>query len=246
MRLHVFIRTCNLNIHEMTGLTKEKIMDVALNLFVARGIRDVSIDEVCHELGISKKTFYVFYAKKEDLVRDTVSRQMEKKHEMLLDFMRARNPVQVLKVLPSMIDEYSMFESNYLRTTYDLKKYYPKTFESLTSENINATNKAMGEFIDWGTQEGFFRDDIDKDSCLVIVSIIFRGFNSFVYDLSSSKRKKPSTTALVKTIVDIITHTLLSQKGWEEYSKAEDSSVARNSRASRLRRRGPRENRISE
>ena len=28
----------------MTGLTKEKIMDVALELFVARGIRDVSIE----------------------------------------------------------------------------------------------------------------------------------------------------------------------------------------------------------
>jgi AcrR family transcriptional regulator len=54
-------------------------MDVALELFVARGIRDVSIDEVCHELGISKKTFYVFYAKKEDLVRDTVSFQMGKR-----------------------------------------------------------------------------------------------------------------------------------------------------------------------
>jgi hypothetical protein len=81
-----------------------------------------------------------------------------------------------------------MFESSYLRATYDLKKYYPKTFESLTSENLSASKKAMGEFIDWGTREGFFRDDIDKDSCLVIISFIFNGFNSLSYDLSSSKR----------------------------------------------------------
>lgn len=230
----------------MTGLTKEKIMDVALALFMERGIRDVSIDEVCHELGISKKTFYVFYAKKEDLVRDTVYFQMEERHDMMVAFMGTRNPVQVLKVLPSMIDEYNMCESNYLRATYDLKKYYPKTFETVMSDNLNASNKAMGEFIDWGTREGFFRSDIDKDSCLVIISIIFNGFNSFAYDLSSSKRKRPSTTALVKTIVDIITHTLLSNKGWEEYNKAEDPSEAKNSKAFRLPRCGAHENRISE
>lgn len=234
------------NIHEMTGLTKEKIMDVALELFVARGIRDVSIDEVCHELGISKKTFYVFYAKKEDLVRDTVSFMLKKRHDMMVAFMGARNPVQVLKILPSMIDEYSMFESNYLRAAYDLKKYYPKTFEAVMSDNLNVSRKSMGEFIDKGMMEGFFRDGIDKDSCLVIISFIFNGFNSFAYDLNSSKRKRPSTTALVKTIVDIITHTLLSQKGWEEYNKAEEPSVAKNSKAFRLSRRGSRENRISE
>ena len=185
----------------MTGLTKEKIMDVALELFVARGIRDVSIDEVCHELGISKKTFYVFYAKKEDLVRDTVSFQLGKRHDMMVAYMGARNPVQVLKVLPSIIDEYSMFESSYLRAAYDLRKYYPKTFEAVMSDNLKASRKSMGEFIDWGIREGFFREDIDKDSCLVIISFIFNGFNSFAYDLNSSKRKRPSTTALVKTIV---------------------------------------------
>ena len=230
----------------MTGLTKEKIMDVALDLFVARGIRDVSIDEVCHELGISKKTFYVFYAKKEDLVRDTVSFQLGKRHDMMVAYMGARNPVQVLKVLPSIIDEYNMFESSYLRAAYDLRKYYPKTFEAVMSDNLKASRKSMGEFIDWGIREGFFREDIDKDSCLVIISFIFNGFNSFAYDLSSSKRKRPSTTALVKTIVDIITHALLSQKGWEEYNKAEEPSVAKNSQAFRLSRRGSRENRLSE
>lgn len=141
----------------MTGLTKEKIMDVALELFVARGIRDVSIDEVCHELGISKKTFYVFYAKKEDLVRDTVSFQMGKRHDMMVAYMGARNPVQVLKMLPCMIDEYSMLESNYLRAAYDLRKYYPKTFETVMSDNLKASRKSMGEFIDWGIREGFFQ-----------------------------------------------------------------------------------------
>lgn len=217
----------------MTDLTKEKIIDVALDLFMARGIRDVSIDDACRELGISKKTFYVFYAKKEHLVRDAVAFQLEKKHEMMQNYMGNKNPVQVLKVLPTLIDEYSLFESEYLRASYDLKKYYPKTFESLTSDNLKVVSKAMGEFIDRGTKEGFFRDDLDKDSCIVIVSILSNGLNSYVYDSSSSKKKRPSTTALVKTIVDIITHTLLSQKGWEEYNKAEDPSTVVRSKASR-------------
>ena len=37
-------------------------------MFFRLGVRSVSIDDICHELGMSKKTFYVYFASKEELI----------------------------------------------------------------------------------------------------------------------------------------------------------------------------------
>ena len=46
--------------HEIVKLSIERMKQV--------GIRSVSVDDICHELGISKKTFYVYFSSKDDLV----------------------------------------------------------------------------------------------------------------------------------------------------------------------------------
>ena len=47
---------------------KTHIIKTAGEMFFRLGIRSVSIDDICHELGMSKKTFYVYFASKDELV----------------------------------------------------------------------------------------------------------------------------------------------------------------------------------
>ena len=47
---------------------KSHIIKTAGEMFFRLGIRSVSIDDICHELGMSKKTFYVYFASKDELV----------------------------------------------------------------------------------------------------------------------------------------------------------------------------------
>ena len=47
---------------------KVHIIKTAGELFFRLGIRSVSIDDICRELGISKKTFYVYFDSKDELV----------------------------------------------------------------------------------------------------------------------------------------------------------------------------------
>ena len=51
---------------------RNKIIDLALERFKQYGIRSVSIDDLCHELGMSKKTFYVYFKQKDELVQDVL------------------------------------------------------------------------------------------------------------------------------------------------------------------------------
>jgi len=48
--------------------TEEVILQKSLDLFIEFGIRNVSIDTICNELRISKKTFYSYFKQKEELV----------------------------------------------------------------------------------------------------------------------------------------------------------------------------------
>ena len=41
---------------------------LAEHLFISHGIKEVRLDDLCHKAGISKKTFYVFFTDKNDLV----------------------------------------------------------------------------------------------------------------------------------------------------------------------------------
>ena len=40
---------------------RENILQVAIERMQQVGIRSVSVDDICHELGMSKKTFYVYF-----------------------------------------------------------------------------------------------------------------------------------------------------------------------------------------
>ena len=47
---------------------REHIIKTAGEMFFRLGIRSVSIDDICHELGMSKKTFYVYFSSKDELI----------------------------------------------------------------------------------------------------------------------------------------------------------------------------------
>ena len=49
---------------------KGEILQRAILRMQQVGIRSVSVDDLCHEMGISKKTFYVYFPSKDDLVSE--------------------------------------------------------------------------------------------------------------------------------------------------------------------------------
>ncbi|MDJ0770290.1 MAG: TetR/AcrR family transcriptional regulator [Ilumatobacter sp.] len=48
--------------------TRERILDAALDLFGARGVDAVSLDEIAREVGVRKQTVLYWFASKDDLV----------------------------------------------------------------------------------------------------------------------------------------------------------------------------------
>ncbi len=54
--------------------TRERILDAALDLFGSRGVDGVSLDEIAAVVGIRKQTVLYWFASKDDLVMEVVTR----------------------------------------------------------------------------------------------------------------------------------------------------------------------------
>ena len=60
-----------LNRKEKAAATKERIFSTAAGLIKDQGYANVTVEEICRRAGIAKGTFYIYYASKEDIVRES-------------------------------------------------------------------------------------------------------------------------------------------------------------------------------
>lgn len=63
--------------------TKEKIADIALDMFSGRGYEAVSIRDICGEVGIKESTLYYHYKNKQDILDSLIERFTNHINELL-------------------------------------------------------------------------------------------------------------------------------------------------------------------
>src|SRR5450759_5341144 len=130
----------------------DNIVIAAVRLFEQFGIRSVSIDNVCSELHISKKTFYTYFPQKEDLVDAVLTYQKINNYEKFEKLFKNKNAIDSLIVSIKEIRKASETESQTM--FYDLQKYYPKVFEKHMSKNTDEMRLGFEMNLRQGVDEG--------------------------------------------------------------------------------------------
>lgn len=76
--------------------TKETIRDVAMDLFREKGYENVTIMDICHGCGITKRTFYYHYESKADLLSGVVNYWGIKAERLLHTFASEEKSIDIL------------------------------------------------------------------------------------------------------------------------------------------------------
>jgi AcrR family transcriptional regulator len=109
---------------------KKKILDKTLELASKYGIRNISLDILASELGISKKTIYQYYSNKNELVLsciDVVLNSLENK--IIVEANSENHPViKICNIYAHCIDLVLNFSNTFFR---DLIKFYPQSYEKI-------------------------------------------------------------------------------------------------------------------
>ncbi|MGC3976889.1 MAG: helix-turn-helix domain-containing protein [Paludibacteraceae bacterium] len=102
------------------------IIKSAEERFIQFGIRNVSVDNICNDIHISKKTFYKYFPQKEDLIVSVIGYFKECSNTKFCDIYKNKNAIDALV---QIIKEVKKAEGKRPHLfIHDLQKYYPEIF----------------------------------------------------------------------------------------------------------------------
>lgn len=191
----------------------ENIVSKAAELFLQYGIRSVSIDNVCSELRISKKTFYTYFSQKEELIDAVLSYQEKGVLEKLRKLLRTNNAIDSLILIIKEMKK--AIECKSPAFYYDLEKYYPVLWGKHESQRSNEVRQWFIENMEQGIREGFYRDDMDIELMAL--------FNTVRIDNSltdiQEKTQKYSRKRLIEFYIDMIMHLITNNEGLQYFKE---------------------------
>lgn len=187
-----------------------RIQTTAERLFNRFGIRSVTMDDVAKEISISKKTLYKHYPDKNELVRSTVQKILDRISKQFTIIMANEpNPIlQLHGISRFMID---MLEHMNPSMMYDLEKYHKDCFDLFVEHReMHALQNAISN-LKAGQLQGLYREDLDTD-------IIARAFYAMMFTLlgpqeSSFHHQVENKRQLVNTLIQYHLHGICTQKG---------------------------------
>jgi len=120
------------------------------------------MDDVSHELGISKKTLYQYVRDKDELVRMVVELELSSQHDKLLasckeNLNAIEEIAEIALCINYMLKEYSAV------TEYDLKKYYPDLYKKLRELRRERILKFIQDNLVKGKNENLYRENLDVE-----------------------------------------------------------------------------------
>ena len=139
----------------------KNILRESSRLFLKYGLRNLSMDDVCRELGISKKTLYQYVENKADLIDKFMQLHIEE--DMLCiynpELFTDKNAIDILLGISKIVsDQLKDFKPS---VTFELQKYYADIYKRFMDAKRAQVYEGISRNLHKGIEEGLYREDID-------------------------------------------------------------------------------------
>lgn len=192
---------------------KERILESSTELFFRFGIRSVTMDDIAKALGISKKTIYLHFKDKDEIVEGVAERTLQRdkcESEKIHD--RAQNPIDEIIQSTQLMRE--MVANIHPALLFDLQKYHPKAWKRYKGHKEEFVKIVLRNILE-GQQQGLYREDLQPEILARFrVESIDSAFNTEVFP--------PKQFQLIDVQLQLIDHFLrgiLTLEGLELYEK---------------------------
>ena len=186
---------------------RQQIVTTALELFKKYGIKSVSIDDISHQMSMSKKTFYQYFPGKDQLVEAVLKHMRESIQEVAYKYMTDKSAVECIKMLLEMHDKVSDVHKE-PPFFFDLQKYYPQLYKDHVKSIHLITKTILVQHLQQGIAEGVYRSDLDVEMCAVMYSLIQQAYvkNDTAIQSVSPKR-------LIRFMMESFFRSIVSEEG---------------------------------
>ena len=193
---------------------KEDITQKALNYFLQYGFKTFTMDDLANSLGISKKTLYEQFASKNELVEAALDYALEMSCHQVDKFVSGEGSV-IENVFRNQKEVQNLFNLNSTKPIWELKKYFPKTYERMDIEFTKSDALFIDKLLEKGWEEGLFREDINVSFYKVFYTNVqcMRTFSN-TFD-----EKEFPFWETVYTIMEYFCRIIVNEKGLQELEK---------------------------
>ncbi|MCB2221200.1 MAG: TetR/AcrR family transcriptional regulator [Bacteroidetes bacterium] len=192
----------------------EKVIEGAYRIFIEHGIRNISMDDLCRMMGISKKTLYQIVENKTDLLNKISSYIQKAIKERFIEIKEKNlNAIDFLLEM-SKISSENHFKINPV-VTFEFRKYYPQVYEEYMTCKKEMILENIMQNIDQGIKEGLYRHDLNKE---IVAHLYFQKIEDF-QNMSKEEIQDFSYTKIFEVMFENHIRGISNQKGIEYFEK---------------------------
>ena len=192
-----------------------EILEKVRDLFFKYGVRSMSMDDISHEIGISRKKLHTCFTSKNDLVEKLLDLEREN-FEIIFNTDRFDGDVNAIDILLMVSKEVSnKFTDISPSMTFDLKKYYPDIYHKHVEDRIEFVFEKIRINLVKGINQSVYRDDLT-------VELVSRLYIRRLIDLHNPEffpADKFSFQTLFDVMFDNFIRGITNEKGIEYYEK---------------------------
>lgn len=204
---------------------RQRVIQRAAELFPVVGIRNVTMDSLASDLGMSKRTIYELFGQKDDLVIETFRYLISQENQELLEIIqRSTHMVDALfRIIRRKIESRQKVSPLFIE---DLTRYFARIQEMFFTEYDNLSRySASFVLFQKGIQEGIFRPDID----LVIVDNFLHEMMNIVHTGIRMKAFQLTNADVLRNIFIPYFRGLATSKGQQLIDEFFENFLSNNS-----------------
>lgn len=140
---------------------KEIIVREAAKMFIAEGVKSVRMDDIAHELSVSKRTLYELFGDKEQLIYEAICHFVEEAHTRRITILNdVDNELEAMLVsLRDMI----VRAPEVARVRRNLERFYPKVNKRLEENGMMRSKSELREWLAASIERGYLTPTANSD-----------------------------------------------------------------------------------
>jgi AcrR family transcriptional regulator len=203
---------------------KERILLKAEALFWKFGTRSITMDDISHDIGISKKTLYQHFTDKDDIVYQVMLYRLDKNRENVsCQMATAHDPVEEILLASEMMRQH-LAEMN-PALLIDVQRHYPRAWQVCTEFKEKFLLESIRSNLKRGIEEELYRPEIDVEIMARLrIELMRMAFDTEVFPRG--------LTAMIEVQIQLLHHFvrgILTEKGlfiYNQYVKEHQNAPA--------------------
>jgi len=182
-----------------------RILLKARDLMLQSGLRQVTMDDLAHQLGISKKTIYQYYKDKDDLVKAVVNLEL-KEHELTCKDCKSKAENAIHEMFLVMENMKAMTQTMNPNSMMELEKHFSNAFDMIKNHKDEFLFSLIRQNLMKGIEEGCYRKDLDIDIISKFrLETVFIPFNLHLFPLSKFNSLEVHTQLMEHFVYGLMT-----------------------------------------